>query len=333
MADHTTFTRILITAAVLAGTLAGCGGDVSSRDKDGGGGDGGGGLGTPDRIYARSTYKTLTDIQQRVLSTSCAAQDNNCHWNDAYPQLTSEANLISLTRFRCNDWRSDGRTYDDFCEKNGDILTVGMAMQPAIDAGLPTVTGMSFTVGRVEAVHMVPADLASPIVAYEIIVKETVPVTTDAGAPMPVAFSLLHFGQSTPYFIQSMPGATFTDKPDRVRIALNRLPEDKLVNIVPGDPNGNGKFGTGNGFIVVPGDANNSYLTIRLLGPILDSRSKHPRMPLEPVAMSPVNVSPYLGPTEMYAIKSWINCMSATDTATVPINYDCAANMENNTKP
>jgi len=321
--------------AALAAALAGCGGDVSSRDSDGGVGEGGLGLGTPDRRYARDTYKSLTDIQQRVLSTSCAAQDNNCHWNDAYPQLTSEANLISLTRFRCNEWRSDGKTWDDFCEKRGDLITVGMAMNPAVDAGLPTVTGMTFTVGYVNPIHMVPSDVASPIIAYEVIVKEPVtPAASDGGAAAaPMAFALTHAGQITPYFVQSMTGAQFIDKPDRLRIAKNRLPDDKLALITEGDPNQNGKFGEGNGFIVVPGDANNSYLTIRLLGPLLDNRSRHPRMPLEPVAMSPVNVSPYLGPTEMYALKSWINCMKETDTATVPINYDCAQNLDNNTRP
>src|SRR5690349_18453620 len=87
---------------------AGCGGGVSNSDHDGGVDGGALGLGTPDRMFARNTYKNLTDLQRRVTSTSCAAQDNNCHWNDAYPQLTSEANMISLTKMRCNVWRADG---------------------------------------------------------------------------------------------------------------------------------------------------------------------------------------------------------------------------------
>ena len=83
--------------------------------------------------------------------------------------------------------------------------------------------------------------------------------------------------------------------------------------------------GDGSGAIVRPGNARESYLVRRLFG----LGTERVQMPLGVDADNPTEVNPPLSREQMWVVMSWINCMDPAAGPHADIDYDCAANADN----
>lgn len=311
--------------AALAGVALGCtmelgplpdAGQLGTGGGQGGGGTtaaGGGGGSVPalppalpatlDKAAAQARFATTTELMRYIVAPGCAAEVNECHNSEDFPDLSSEGNLWNLVNLGCNQNLGDRKGVEDHCEALGDELR--------IDSG----ANQGFT-ARVGSIAIITN--ASGAFSYYEVKLDKAPTAAQTGG----SFSFLRGGTK----LAPLGGGTSLEalagqKAVRVRNAAH-IPAPTAV--LQGDENQNGVFGTGDGAIVKPGDAARSYLVLRLL-----AQSARPRMPLGANADQPTEINRPLTQNEMYVLMSWINCMQPGDGAYSPIRYDCAANANN----
>ena len=311
-------------ALALAALALGCSLDVSPLPDAGqlgtGGGQGGGGTtaagggggGVPalpalpatlDKAAARARFATTTELMRYIVAPGCAAEVNECHNSEDFPDLSSEGNLWNLVNLGCNQNLGDRKGVEDHCEALGDELRIDSGANQGFVARIGSIT--------------VVATASGAFSHYELKLDKA-PGAAQTGA----TFSILRGGAK----LAPLGGGTSLDavagqKAVRVRNA-GHIPAPNSV--LQGDENQNGVFGQGAGEIVKPGDAAHSYLVLRLL-----AQSARPRMPLGANADQQTEINRPLTQNEMYVLMSWINCMQPGDGAYSPIRYDCAANANN----
>jgi len=253
-----------------------------------------------DTARAQETFQTTTDLMRYVISPTCAAENNECHNNEDYPDMSTEGNFWNLRGLPCNVNVGERETIEDICEASGD--------QVLINGSFAT------TVGSIAIKSGPDGDFEK----YELTVETPLPesytgatfVIQRAGVDRP------EFGSGTSF--EGTAGGTIAAVTD-----ADDIPDPKLVR--QGDENMNGIFGTGTGVTVFPGDAHQSYIVRRLL----QAETTRERMPLNGNADNPTEINGFLSPDEMYAMMSWINCMEPTDSTYSEIRYDCEANETN----
>jgi hypothetical protein len=314
--------------AALAGVALGCtmelgplpdAGQLGTGGGQGGGGTsaaGGGGGSVPslppalpatlDKAAAQARFATTTELMRYIVAPGCAAEVNECHNSEDFPDLSSEGNLWNLVGLDCNQNLGDRKGVEDHCEALGDELR--------IDSG----ANQGFT-ARVGSISIVTT--AAGAFSYYEVKLDKAPGAAQTGGN----FSFLRGGTK----LAPLGGGTSLEaivgqKAVRVRNA-GHIPAP--TSVLQGDENQNGTFGTGVGAIVKPGDAAHSYLVLRLL-----AQAARPRMPLGANADQPTEINRPLTQNEMYVLMSWINCMQPGDGAYSPIRYDCAANANNEGK-
>ena len=257
-----------------------------------------------DREAAKAQFVTTTDLMRYVVAPGCAAQTNECHSSEDFPDMSSEGNLWNLRNLPCNVGVGERETIEDYCESVGDQLRITSGANQ----------GFLATIGSITLV----TDEQGEFLHYELLVDT--PVTqaqADAG------FEILHAGLvSGPLgggnSLQVSGGGTSLSVTN-----ADDIPDATAIR--QGDENRNGVFGTGEGVIIKPGNARDSYLVRRLLG----AQTARVRMPLNENSDNPTEQNSLLSPNEMYAIMSWINCMQPGDAVYSAIDYDCSANADN----
>ncbi|MBK7859796.1 MAG: hypothetical protein IPJ65_14475 [Archangiaceae bacterium] len=270
--------------------------------------DGGGGPGvlpaTLDKATAEARFATTTELMRYVVSPGCAAERNECHHTEDFPDLSTEGNLWNLVGQPCNQGLGDRKTVEDFCEALGDELRIDSGASAGFTARIGSITQVA---------------TASGAFSYYEVRLDQAPAASQTGG----AFSIVRGGQK----LQALGGGASAElqagqKWVRVRNA-NHLPSPAAV--LQGDENQNGVFGAGAGLMVKPGDAPGSYVVRRLLG----KETARVRMPLGANADQQTEVNRVLTPNEAYALMSWINCMLPGDGPYSAIRYGCAANAAN----
>lgn len=301
--------RHALPACALA--LAACTGafETGAVGGDGDGGAGAADAGSPyydelDKDRAAARFVTTTDLMRYVVAPGCAAETNECHSNEDYPDMHTEGNLWNLVGLPCNLGVGDRETIDGFCERQGDTLRVTGGAAAGFEA----------TIGSIRLVTTAEGEFDH----YELELDRAATAADAAGD-----FEIVRGGGARPDLgaggsLELQAGSAIA----RVRGAGD-LPDPTAV--YQGDENRDGVYGDGSGVLVVPGDARGSYLVRRLFA----RETERPRMPLNANADNPTEQNRNLSPDEMYAIMSWINCMLPEDTVYSPIRYDCAANADN----
>ncbi|RMH43176.1 MAG: hypothetical protein D6689_05935 [Deltaproteobacteria bacterium] len=257
-----------------------------------------------DKARAQARFQTTTDLMRYVFAPGCAAETNECHSNEDYPDLHTEGNLWNLRYLPCNLGVGERNTVEDFCEALGDEIEV----TDGANAGWRT---------RIGSITLV-TDADGAFQHYEVRVQTAPPAgQTDA------QFRILRDGAPVAA-LGGGGGLQLTAGSTTLRVTdADAIPDPVAVR--QGDENQNGVFGDGSGVLVRPGDARASYLVRRLLG----AETTRIRMPLNDNADNPTELNRYLTPDEMYAVMSWINCMRPEDDVYAPIRYDCPENADN----
>lgn len=257
-----------------------------------------------DRIAARKRFATTTDLMRYVVAPGCAAERNECHNSEDFPDLSTEGNLWNLVGVRCNLGLGERNEVEDACEALGDQVRIDTGANAGFTARLGSVTTVTNPQGAFQY--------------YELLL-DTAPTANQTGA----TFSLLRDGTR----LEALGGGTSGElqagqKWLRVKNATHLKDTAALRQ---GDENRNGTFGTGQGVLVKPGDAHGSYLVRRLQG----QQTNRVRMPL---GANPDNLTETVRPltrNEAYSLMSWINCMQEGDGPYAPIRYDCPQNAQN----
>jgi hypothetical protein len=257
-----------------------------------------------DKGRAEARFQTTTDLVRFVIAPGCAAETNECHNTEDFPDLSTEGNLWNLANLPCNVGIGERETIEDFCEAVGDELRITDGENAGFTA-------------RVGSVRLVTDEMGE-FLHYEVLV-ETPPgqIQTDGN------FEFVRLGVPQPALGGGNSAATNAGSTTILVTDVDAIPDPGEVK--QGDENRNGIFGDGFGVIVRPGDARGSYMVRRLLG----ADTERVRMPLNENADNPTELNSYLSPDQMYALMSWINCMLPTDTVYSPIRYDCEANADN----
>ncbi len=301
-------TRTLVTVAALSVVFA-CGvGDVSGVAVDAANGPDSGreAPDTPlDKAIAQARYVTTTDLMRHLIAPTCAAEGNECHNDEDFPDLHSEGNLWNLVGLGCNLNVGERDTIEDYCEAVGDQIRITDGAN----------SGFSATIGSIELVTDDMGDFSH----YAI----TVDSAGSAAAQTGGNFEFMRNGVVS----QALGGGGSVDVISGQVILkvtdADHIPDPLLIR--QGDENLNGTYGTGEGVIVKPGDARGSYMVRRLL----EAETNRIRMPLGGMIDNPNELNPFLSANEMYALMSWINCMQEGDGVASEIRYDCAQNADN----
>ena len=252
---------------------------------------------------AKAKFASTDEVMRRIIAPTCAAENNECHANENFPDLSTEANLWGLVELRCNQGVGERTSVENFCEAQGDELRI----EDGVNAGFVT------RIGSIEEIK----DGDGEFVRYE--------VRVDRGPPEPqgnAQFVLLRHR----VILQALGGgrSLVTDGSTTLHVTRARdLLGHELVR--QGDENRDGVFGDGRGVLVRTGDARNSYLIRRLAGAGTDRL----RMPLNFNSDNPTEVNRVLTREEMYVLMSWINCMRPDDRVYAPVRFDCPENAGN----
>lgn len=257
-----------------------------------------------DIARARARFPTTTELMRYVVGPGCAAERNECHNSEDYPDLSTEGNLWNLVGLGCNRGLGERTEVEDFCEGRGDDIR----LESGANDGFVAQIGWLATV---------PDDEGN-FDYWEIGIDREVP-NDDGGA----TFVIVRDGTALPALGRGS-SASMTAGERTIRIGRAGDISDPSA-VLQGDENRNGVFGAEPGKMVRPGAARESYLVRRLLG----RETARQRMPLGAQADNPTEVNPPLSRDEMYALMSWINCMQAGDGPYSPIRYDCEANADN----
>lgn len=257
-----------------------------------------------DRERARAQFRTTTDLMRYVIAPGCAAEVNECHSNEDFPDLSTEGNLWNLVGLPCNQGVGDRTTIEDFCEVLGDELRV----TDGVAAGFAA---------RIAAIDLL-TDEQGEFARYEVHLDTPAPAG-ETGA----TFALARDGE----VIAALGGGASLDlEAGTATVSItdpNALAD--LAVVRQGDENRNGVFGDGSGHVVRPGQMRDSYLFRRVTG----GGTERLGMPHGDHADNPTELNRPLTPDEIYVLGSWISCMQPGDGVYSPIRYDCEANASN----
>jgi len=253
-----------------------------------------------DKEAAQEKFKSTTDLMHRIFAPTCAAENNECHNNEDFPDFSSEGSLWSQIDVPCNLGVGSRETIEDFCEVLGDELKIAHSF-----------------VARIGSITLI-TDAEGEFSHYEILIDK--PLSQDFAQ---AEFVVMRDSVAKPQLgagvsLSGSAGAQLVKVMDSEEIGAPTL-------VLQGDENKNGKYGDGSGVLIKPGDARNSYLVRRLFG----EGSNRVRMPINDNADNPTEVNQTLSLEEMYAVTSWINCLESDDNVYSDIRYDCNANLDN----
>ena len=257
-----------------------------------------------DRDRAMRRFATTSDIMRGIIAPTCAAENNECHANEEFPDMSSETNLWNLAALPCNQAIGERSHVEGFCEVQGDQIRI----EDGDNAGF---------IARIGSI--VPTvDELSMFNGYEMRV-DGAPAYSQGSA----TFVLLRRGE----VLRGLGGGgSLFVIAGSARLRITReldIPSPHLVK--QGDENQDGIYGDGRGVIVRPGDARGSYMIRRLSGRGTDRL----RMPLNYNSDNPTEINTYLTTEQMFVLMSWINCMRPDDEAYSPVRYDCPENESN----
>jgi hypothetical protein len=252
-----------------------------------------------DKVRAESTFVTTTDLMRYVVAPSCAAENNECHNNEDFPDLSTEGNLWNLVGLACNQGIGERTEVEDFCEAEGDELVLG-SFASRIGA-VVTVTDDDGEFLHYAVTLETP--LSSAVIGGDFVVRRAGSLKPELGSGSSAE------GDAGSYELRVVDPA--------------EIPDPGLVR--QGDENENGHFGDGSGALVQPGDAHASYLMRRLL----DAETERVSMPLNSNADNPTEINRALSEDAAYAMMSWINCVEPSDGPYSAIRYGCPANNGN----
>ena len=256
-----------------------------------------------DVALAQATYTTTGDIMRYIIAPGCAAENNECHNNEHFPDMSSEGNLWNLIALGCNQGVADRPTVEDFCEAQGDEIRI----EDGVNAGF---------VARIGSIVEV-TNAGGEFVEFAIYVDTT------PEPQMRATFSILRNGLVDAGLGGGSSMFTFPDSNALIVRRAGDIPQRRIIK--QGDENGNAIYGDGRGVLVRRGDARNSYLIRRLVS----AGSSRLRMPLNFNSDNPTEINRPLLREEMYALMSWINCVRADDDVYSPVRYDCVENAQN----
>jgi len=116
-------------AVLVAVAALGCAGRIDTGGgPDGGAGNADGGSDPAydelDRGRAQARFRTTTDLMRYVFAPGCAAENNECHNDEDFPDLHTEGNLWNLLHLPCNLGIGDRTTVEEFCERQGDQVRI-----------------------------------------------------------------------------------------------------------------------------------------------------------------------------------------------------------------
>lgn len=247
-------------ADTAGGTEAGDGADGSgSDDVESGGADESGTDGVPggEEPPRPIVYRTVGELFTEAMAPTCSPNVGVCHNSDAYPDLHTVANLVSLVGEPCNSSAESPAEVHDFCEPPGDRLvfpTHGIDVE--IARVIPTAEGDAW--GELSAVDIVLMD-AMP----------TLPPVDESAVEIHRDGIVIALGDGGA-FVGAADSDSVTLSLDSATDSVRRFLDDRmypwddtLVRVA--DPNGNGIAGfSPDNAMVVPGDPARSYLVLRL---------------------------------------------------------------------
>lgn len=295
--------RAMLAPPVALALALACTGELVTGGTGGGGADGG----LPDELdrdRARARYRTTTQLARYVFVPGCAAENNECHSNEDFPDLHTEGNLWNLLYLPCNQGVGDRTTVEDFCERQGDQIRItGGANQ-----------GFTARIGSIA----LDVDGEGTFRGYLVVVDTPLP-QTQADAP----FEILRDGAVNPALGGGSSMAGTAGSGELTVVDGDDLPDPAAVR--QGDENRNGLYGSGAGFQIHPGAPRDSYLLRRMLGRETDRQA----MPLGYNSDNPTERNEPLTADERYALSSWIRCIQEGDGPYSDIHYDCEGNQGN----
>ena len=256
-----------------------------------------------DPEEAQRNYAKTTDIMRHIIAPTCAAENNECHANEEFPDLSTVGNLWTLVGLSCNQGIGDGTTVEDLCEEKSDHIRI----TDGVNAGYEARIGSVFEV----------TDVEGAFIKYEM--RVDVEPRSQANA----RFVLARDGIEEPGLGSGASLVATRGSLTLLVLQAQDLPNSELIK--QGDRNDNGVYGDGRGVLVRPGDARNSYLVRRLFG----RGTTRVRMPLNYNSDNPTEINTPLTQEAMYVLMSWINCIRADDTAFSELRYDCPENADN----
>ncbi len=238
---------------------AGEGGSTDADDDDGDGSSDGDDTGEPggDEGPRPVVYATVGELFTQAMAPTCSPNVGVCHNSDAYPDLHTVANLVSMIDQPCNASAETHEEVHDFCELPGDRLVFpGLGIDVEIARVIPepaTADWGEITSVRIElmgAMPMLPAVDEADVEIHrddDIIAIGAGGAFVGAAEDDAVTLDLGAAGDSVRQFLD-----------DRA------FPWDELLVRVA-DTNGNGTAGFVPGAaMIVPGDPSKSYLVLRL---------------------------------------------------------------------
>jgi len=257
-----------------------------------------------DRERAMQRFATTSDVMRGIIAPTCAAENNECHANEEFPDMSSESNLWNLAFQPCNQGIGDRTVVEGFCEAQGDQIRIDDGPNAGFIARIGSIASTVDDFDMFDG-YAVRVDRAP---AY------------DQGT---ASFVLLRRGEVM-YGLGG--GSSLSATAGSSTLTITReldIPSPHQVK--QGDENRDGHYGDGRGVILRPGDARGSYMVRRLMG----RGTNRVRMPLNDNSDNPTEINPYLTTEEMFVLMSWINCMKPEDEVYSPVRFDCPENESN----
>ncbi len=159
-----TLALLLAGAVLTAGCMGGGSVDAMERQRDagpgpgyeddgGGDGDGGGGAAYDqlDRARAQAKFPDTTALMRYVIAPGCAAELNECHYNEDFPDMSSEGNLLNLLNLPCNLQIGERTGVEDFCEAVGDELRISAGANAGFVGRVGSIKAVTSAAGAFQA--------------------------------------------------------------------------------------------------------------------------------------------------------------------------------------
>ncbi len=241
-------------------------------------------------------FRTVADIQEGIIDTTCAPFSHVCHADAEYPDLDSAQSLHALVGAPC--WHDDGDTFDG-CELPGDLVAFGAGGNEDWQ------TELSWAERDGDDLVLTLRDAPPAAMA-------------DASVPETLGLTRIELDGSSRYLGAFVTAVTYEAGDPQVRIPgvlVGDADEVLFAQLRGGDPNRNGTFGGDHEpyAMVWPGMPERSYLLARVAGRFAGV------LPM-PVANAP------LRDDELAALSCWIEGLRFEDpaSAAAPIDYcDC----------
>lgn len=283
---------------------------------------------TPEDVAnAAAKYPDLAALWENALYVSCGPNNGVCHQNKQFPHMEFATSLIDAIDAPCNQLRDDPTTIANLCEPEGDLLELG-----SFSTRIGSVTGSPADEPTAIVMTLqdeVPAGVDTSSMA---VVRQR-PGLSDATIPIPSAAWVSSNGRTVTFDYAVLadkynaPGPAVDGSLAEFFLPQLYIPAGDELQVEQGDPNGDGVFGHElGGAIIKPGQPMDSYLLMRVLGPVdfgqnettsmTAPATKEPQMPI-------ANAQYWDADHAVVALWCWISALAADGSnAEEPIDYE-----------